>query len=285
MRSNAEPDFQPRRLPSTAEAERERSLVLLIDDHPTNRLVLARQLALAGFACESAEDGEAGLARWREGRFSLVLTDLHMPKLDGYELTHAIRSEESALGRTPTPIIAITAAAMKGEAERCIEAGMDDFLTKPVTIPTLLERMQRWMPHVESSRQVIPSDPDSVSQRESLPVLDASVLGEISGGSAEVERDVLIDFLGATLGDLRSLQAAQRAKDAVRTGREAHKIKGASRLVGALALSAAAAEVEAAARTGSDSDMEHGVSRLMEAFERLQQRIEQRRDRPPTSNR
>ncbi len=261
------PDFQPRQVPSAGEAERQRTLVLLVDDHPTNRLVLARQLGLAGFACETAEDGEQGVARWRDGRYALVLTDVHMPKMDGYDLTRAIRAEEANRGIPRTPIIAITAAAMKGESERCMEAGMDDFLTKPVTIPVLLGRLQHWLPHAVAKATGAASS--GASDADSIPVLDRAVLAEISGGSADVERDVLIDFLATTRGDLETLMSAQRAGDAVRVGREAHKIKGAGRLVGALALSAAAAVVEAAARTGDLAGCEQGTAELSEAFERL----------------
>ena len=80
----------PRRLPTTEQAEHDRSLILLVDDHPTNRLVIARQLGLAGFLCETAEDGEQGLERWRSGRYALVLSDIHMPKLDGYQMTGVV---------------------------------------------------------------------------------------------------------------------------------------------------------------------------------------------------
>jgi len=262
----AVPDFKPRAVPSAGEAERRKCLVLLVDDHPTNRLVLARQLALAGFACETAEDGEQAVLRWREGRFSLVLTDVHMPKMDGYELTRAIRSEEAARDLQRTPIIAITAAAMKDEADRCMEAGMDDFLTKPVTIPTLLGRLSYWLPHALAE-----SGPADVPVADAVPVLDRSVLAEISGGSAEVERDVLADFLATSRSDLEALERARAGGDAVRIGREAHKIKGASRLVGALALSAAAAVVEAAARSGDLATCSDAVGGVRAAFERLSQ--------------
>jgi len=140
--------FIARDMPDLATAERERSLVLLVDDHPTNRQVIARQLALAGFATQSASDGDEGLALWRSGRFALVITDVHMPRMNGYELARSIREAEAGEGRERTPVIALTAAALKGEAERCLAAGMDDYLAKPVSIATLSERMHRWLPHL-----------------------------------------------------------------------------------------------------------------------------------------
>ncbi|NUS38392.1 MAG: transporter substrate-binding domain-containing protein, partial [Lysobacter sp.] len=151
--------FPLRRLPSVAEAERERSLVLLVDDHPTNRQVIARQLALAGYASEAAGDGEEGLAAWRSGRHALVLTDVHMPRLDGYALAGAIRAEEAARGLPRTPIVALTAAALKGEAERCLAAGMDDYLAKPVGIAALAATLRRWLPHTVGDEVLAPAAP------------------------------------------------------------------------------------------------------------------------------
>ncbi|MGH8029628.1 MAG: ATP-binding protein, partial [Arenimonas sp.] len=124
----AAPDFVPRPLPSIEQAEAERSLILLVDDHPTNRLVVARQLALAGYASESGEDGVQGLEHWRSGRYALVLSDVHMPVMDGYQMTRALRTEEARDRKPRTPVVALTAAALKGESERARAAGMDDYL-------------------------------------------------------------------------------------------------------------------------------------------------------------
>ena len=138
--------FASQRAPSVAEAEAAGTLVLLIDDHPTNRIVISRQLALAGFACEVAEDGREGFERWRTGRYALVLSDVHMPGVDGYQLARMIREEEGRQSGVRTPIVALTASALKGEAERCLAAGMDDCLIKPVPVPVLAERLSRWLP-------------------------------------------------------------------------------------------------------------------------------------------
>ena len=246
--------FAPRRLPTVEEAERERSLVLLVDDHPTNRLVIARQLALAGYASEAAEDGEEGLAKWRTGRYALLLSDVHMPKLDGYQLARAIREEEAGDGRARTPIVALTAAALKGEAERCLSAGMDDYLAKPVGIPALTATLRRWLPHT------IPTDPiaadsnaaaaigQALPQLESPPPLDPTTLDMLTGGSAREARAVLDDFLASTTQDLAELVSARASGDLPALTRQAHKIKGAARIVGAVELAETAGQLEAAGR-------------------------------------
>ena len=137
---------QRRAPPSMHDAEAEGTLVLIVDDHPTNRMVLKRQVNLLGYACESAEDGAEAMQAWRSGRFSAVITDCNMPILDGYELARGIRELEREREGRRTPIIACTANAMASEAAACIEAGMDDYLVKPVTLADLAKQLERWIP-------------------------------------------------------------------------------------------------------------------------------------------
>ena len=257
--------FSPRRLPTLAEAECERSLVLLVDDHATNRQVIQRQLALAGYASETAEDGVEGLERWRSGRFALLLSDVHMPRMDGYQLARAIREEEVQRGLPRVPIVALTASALKGEAERCLEAGMDDYMAKPVGVPTLGACLQRWLPHTAASQPVpvaqgasiqAANNAQMVAMEAGLPqlahpaTLDPAVLADLTGGDATEIRLLLADFLDSTGDDLAQLEHLRTAGDLSGMTRQAHKIKGAARLVGALELAEAAALLETAGRSG-----------------------------------
>ncbi len=261
--------FLARPLPSVAQALSERSLVLIVDDHPTNRLVVARQLALAGYASESAVDGVRGLEAWRSGRYALVLSDVHMPEMDGYEMTRALRAEEAASGKRRTPVIALTAAALKGEAERSQAAGMDEFLAKPVSIPELVACLRRWMPHTAPlAGDMRASTPLPQTRTEPLP-LDTAVLDTLTGGDAHEARALLDDFLGACDADVQGLDAARSHGDLEQLARQAHKIKGASRLVGAEQLALAAAEVEAAARAGDWSQVLPHCTDVTTALERL----------------
>lgn len=273
--------FVPRRLPSVAEAERERSLILLVDDHPTNRLVIARQLNLAGFACETAEDGEQGLERWRSGRYALVLSDIHMPKMDGYQMTAAIRDQEQREARPRTPILALTAAALKGDAERTLAADMDDYLIKPVAIPVLVERLRHWMPQLVWEPVALdvatpPRGPSLLPQLEQPPPIDLAVLASIAGGDAGAERELMTDYLDTTARDVASLQRALSQGDAPTVGREAHKIKGAAHLVGTTELATAAAALEAAARANQLAEMQSLSPQLFTAWEQLRLYCERR---------
>jgi PAS domain S-box-containing protein len=260
--------FVPRKAPGAEEARALGRLVLVVDDHATNRLVVSRQLALAGFASETAEDGIIAFERWRSGRYGLVLTDLHMPEMDGYQLARAIREREARDGLRRTPVVALTAAALKGEAERCRAAGMDDYLTKPVSIPQLASCLQRWLP--DEATPPSPDAPAAAGASESaaadaaVPVLDDAMLLPLTGGSAVETRALLVDFLLSCDGDFAAVESAWAARDFPRLRSEAHKIKGAARSVGAQALAVAAERVEAAA---SRPDIGERGGALIEALD------------------
>ncbi|MGJ7902738.1 ATP-binding protein [Lysobacter sp. 1R34A] len=254
-----------RSLPDLATAERERSLILLIDDHPTNRLVIARQLALAGYASESASSGQEGLQRWRSGRYALLLSDVHMPGLDGYGLTRAVREEEARDGLPRTPIVALTASALKGEAEACQAAGMDDYLVKPVAVARLAATLQRWLPHTVPP----PGTAPTLANDERARVLDGEVLQELLSDSGGDAADVLDDFLAVTRQDLAELQSARAQGDLAGVRRQAHRIKGAAALIGAHELGAAAQAVEQTAHDQDWTALLAVLSDLETALERL----------------
>jgi PAS domain S-box-containing protein len=130
--------------PGMEEAAASGQLILVAEDNETNRDVLGEQLRLLGYCADMAEDGRVALEKWRSGRYALLLTDCHMPHMDGFALTKAIREGETP--GTHLPIIAITANAMQGEAQRCLQAGMDDYLSKPMRLQELAPVLEKWLP-------------------------------------------------------------------------------------------------------------------------------------------
>jgi two-component system sensor histidine kinase EvgS len=273
---DASQGFMARPLPTVEQALAERSLILIVDDHPTNRLVVARQLALAGYASEAAEDGVQGLAAWRSGRYALILSDVHMPEMDGYEMARALRDEEARTHKPRTPVIALTAAALKGEAERCLAAGMDQYLAKPVSIPELVQALQRWLPHTAPLAGDMRA-PAPLPQLGGDPTpLDPSVLMPLTGGDAAETRALLDDYLAATEADLVELRTAQAAGDLERLARQAHKLKGAARLVGAHPLAEAAASLEHAAKQADWPQVLPHAADAATAFERLKRHVMER---------
>ena len=239
-----------RMAPSVAQAETEGTLVLLVDDHPTNRLLLMRQVKTLGYAAESAENGVDALDKWKSGRFKMVITDCNMPDMDGYELARSIRRHESANEGKRIPIIACTANALGGEAEICFAAGMDDYLAKPVKLTELLKKLDQWLPIPEQSDT--PSvqfggRSDAPAPGAAAPV-DRSVLAEISGGDAGAERDILLDFRRVNDEDAAMLKQAITNSDIPQVTRASHRIKGACRMVGAMGLASVCEHIEHASR-------------------------------------
>ena len=129
---------------SLDDARTQGRLILVAEDDTMNQKVILQQLGLLGYAGQIAADGAEALRLWHSGNtYAMLLTDLHMPNMDGYELSLLIRAEEP-LG-THLPIIALTANALHGEAERATASGMDGYLTKPVPLATLREVLARWI--------------------------------------------------------------------------------------------------------------------------------------------
>ena len=233
--------------PTREEAEREGSVLLLAEDHPVNRTVLTHQLDLAGFHVDTAVDGQEAYERYLGGGYALILTDLNMPRMDGYELARAIRGHERRSGLERTPIVALTANVMQGEPAKCAEAGMDDFAAKPTTIPVLAAKLRRWLPALEWSA---PAPPRPVAGEPGAQ-LDEAVLDELTGGDPAFAASLLADFVETSRSDLRALGDAIAARDHATARTQAHRVKGAGRIVGATELVAVASRIESAAAAGN----------------------------------
>src|SRR5215470_13725498 len=166
--------------------------VLVVEDHPVNREVLMLQLKLLGIAADAVENGVDGLEAWTRGRYAAILADIHMPHMDGHELARRLRAAEADRGAVHTPIVAITANAIKGEEERCLASGMDAYLVKPVSVERLRATLERWLPvQAESS---VGDRPD---QSEPTAAIDRNVLGAWLGED-RAAIDALLSKFGET---------------------------------------------------------------------------------------
>jgi CheY-like chemotaxis protein/HPt (histidine-containing phosphotransfer) domain-containing protein len=211
-----------------------------------------------------AEDGREALRLYERGRYGLVLTDLTMPGLNGYELAHAIRAHEAAEGKPRTPIIALTANVMQGEPERCLAAGMDDFAGKPATIPFLTAKLRRWLPQLAWPAE----RPGAHLAAARDGHVDAALLEELTGGDPALTADLLRDFFESSRADLEALEEAIDARNHDEARRSAHRLNGASRVLGAHALSDLAQQIEDRAANGS-GDWERLRSLAAEVDEQL----------------
>jgi CheY-like chemotaxis protein/HPt (histidine-containing phosphotransfer) domain-containing protein len=234
--------------PARADALSAGRLILVAEDNATNQKVIVQQLALLGFAADIANDGREALARWHGTGYGLLLTDLHMPEMDGYELTAAIRAEERDGQRLP--IVALTANALRGEALHCLDAGMDDYLSKPTPLTELKAMMEKWLPAVAATGAA--RDSAAVSPAPTFPgAVDVGVLAALVGDDPATIREFLVDFRASATAIAAELSAACAAGDAARAGALAHKLKSSARSVGALALGELCAEIEAAGKSAA----------------------------------
>ncbi|MBK9440434.1 MAG: CHASE domain-containing protein [Comamonadaceae bacterium] len=235
-----------------------RRLVLLAEDNETNSDVLMEQLRLLGYAAVLAADGRQALAQWRTGRFDLLLTDCHMPQMDGFELTQTIRSSEPA--GTHLPIIAVTANAMQGEVERCLACGMDDYLSKPLRLRELGPMMAKWLPH---NTAAVPGTPGAASSPwftinsrapTALAVWDTSRLGQMIGDNQALYTQLLGKFLLNAAGQVQSIQTGAASGEPAALAEVievAHKLKSAARTVGADLLGDLCQQIESACKAGN----------------------------------
>jgi CheY-like chemotaxis protein/HPt (histidine-containing phosphotransfer) domain-containing protein len=259
-----------RAVPTSREARAEGTLVLLVDDHPINRMVLLKQINALGYAAETAENGLEALDKWSASEFGLVLTDCNMPEMNGYELARHIRECEARNGHRRTIIIACTANALGGEAENCLAAGMDDYLAKPVQLTQLAQKMKYWLPLPEPARLTDESKPGvaAPSDERAVPI-DPSVLAEISAGDPELERDIIDRFRRYNSEDANMLLAAFRNEDLQQVTQASHRITGASKTIGAMSLAAVCERLERASRANDWRTVTANMDAFSEELDRI----------------
>ncbi|MEO5364320.1 MAG: ATP-binding protein, partial [Magnetococcus sp. DMHC-8] len=228
-------------------------LLLLVEDNPVNQKVTLLQLKKLGYAAHAVSNGREAVEAVTNLPYALVLMDCQMPIMDGFEATHAIRRLEQSTLRH-TPIVAMTANAMKGDRERCLHAGMDDYLSKPVAPDMLLQKLQYWIPKGATE----------------LPAIEIQQLRQLFGEDDGMVRELLQHFPASARELLDRLWQGIQAKDGALLSDTAFELQEACANMGAMGMSAAAHILE---RAIVKEDWER--SRLaMEQLERVFQKVE-----------
>ena len=222
--------------------------VLVAEDNLVNQKVASRLLARLGHSVDVVGNGREALAQLRERAYDVVLMDVQMPEMDGMEATRAICAAWPPAERPR--IIAMTAEALQGDRERCLAAGMDDYLVKPVTLDHLARALGRFRPH------------------GAPPTVDRGALEQLQEdlGGREALRDVIATFLGKSPSVIAALRDAASRGDVEGLRRHAHMLKGTSAMLGARGVSEQCAAIEADARAGAVPDAEARVTAVEAAY-------------------
>jgi CheY-like chemotaxis protein/HPt (histidine-containing phosphotransfer) domain-containing protein len=252
--------------------------VLVAEDNVTNRQVAVGILRRLGLHADAAANGEEAIRALESLPYDLVLMDVQMPELDGLEATRRIRDVGSRAQNRNVPIIAMTAHAMQGDKEKCLEAGMNGYLAKPIEIPALLEALERWL---SPSGEGQPLETGRTSATAAVavgagagPVFDRAAVLERVSHDEESAQAVIGVFLDDLPVQVAKLKQHVEAGDARQAERQAHKIRGACDVVGGVALSALAAAMEQAGRSGDLVGISARMPELdaqVEALERAMQ--------------
>lgn len=208
--------------------------VLVVDDHPANRLLMCQQLGFLGHRFTAVHNGAAGFQAWRQEHFDLIIADCNMPVMNGYELTRSIREHERRESITPCVILGFTANAQPEEKQRCRDAGMNDCLFKPISLTTLERQLAEITPYAPSR------------------IFDLDGLNALTGGDPLLSQRLLEELLSSSRRDRDELMALllQGARQGLID--QAHKIKGAARIAQAGVL---AEQCEVLEQAGEDADL------------------------------
>ncbi|WP_412562126.1 ATP-binding protein [Thalassobius sp. MITS945101] len=270
---------QEEALPEPAEVhsdDEEDRKILLVEDNAINIDVIYRQLSSLGFQPEIAKNGLEGLEKWRTEKFKLVLTDCNMPEMDGFEMTREMRAIEASEGRARSTIVAITANAMGGEAEKCLAAGMDRYLSKPTTLKQLGAALT-----IIRSKEDEASDGSSgeiglEAQPAEPAAVDPSVLVELLGYE---DRTFIVDTLqkliAETAPEIPKLQQALETNDRKTAGFLAHKFKSAMSSVGATGFSDLCDSIERHAQAEEQFDGQDYITPIEQGFGAVQSFVQE----------
>lgn len=256
--------------------------ILVVEDNPVNQEYCRQVLKLLGYGVDIASNGKEALKKLKSEGYDLVFMDCQMPEMDGYETTKELRrmEHEGLTPRKKTPVVALTAHAMKGDKEKCLNAGMDDYLSKPFTVEQMKAIIEKFL----GSRTTAPVEDshrrESLDQdRPSPPVLDKSVLDKVRSFSGNDEEEFLKRMVKLYLD--RSSELLMEMHDAAARGdleafhRAAHSLKSSSALMGAMTVSEIAREIELNTIDKWPSNTPKLIEKLEEELRKAQRAFEE----------
>jgi signal transduction histidine kinase/DNA-binding response OmpR family regulator len=237
--------------------------LLIVDDHPVNLAMLKRQLKILGLEADTASSGAEALAKWRREGHNLVITDLQMPEMDGYSFARAIRCEQDQENK-PT-VVAFTANTHSEALDRCMDAGMDDYLTKPAELVALRAKLKQWLGSDAALRSAPSAQPAGAPGRSPI---DRARIQELAGGPEGIA-EVLAQLESGVRADIAALQVALESADGAALRGAAHRIKGSALTIGAERLAQLASGVMEAPAVVDAPKLMSSAHALLEELERV----------------
>jgi CheY-like chemotaxis protein/HPt (histidine-containing phosphotransfer) domain-containing protein len=250
--------------------------ILLAEDNITNQQVALGILHKFGLRADAVANGLEAIKALETLPYDLVLMDVQMPEMDGLEATRLIRDPLSTVRNHQVPIIAMTAHAMQSDRDKCLEAGMNDYVSKPVAPQALMEALERWLPR-QTTEHILGKPPavTSAAQEEpDTPVFDRVGMMARLMDDEDLARSVVPGFLEDLPRQIEALRARLEAGDALGVERQAHTIKGASASMGGERLRAVAAAMEKAGQAGELEAVRARMPELQAQFARLKEAMD-----------
>lgn len=251
--------------------------VLLVEDNVVNQAVAKSALTILGHSLSIAENGKEAIYKWENGDYDLILMDIQMPVMDGFEATQTIRKMEKALMESSSsevgsciPIIAMTACAMEGDKEKCLDAGMDDYISKPITLIQLREKLDKILVGVVRDVDILQDEVvgvEACSVKEA--VYDLSNLKTLLNNDSESIQRIIKKFIESTECAISELGDAVKGKEMKTIKRIAHTIKGVAAQMGARELMEIALGIETAKMDSEQLDLSSEISELVDAYEKV----------------
>ncbi|MEI8310318.1 MAG: response regulator [Verrucomicrobiota bacterium] len=257
---------------TVAESKRKRLRILVAEDNTTNRIIAVKMLEKLGHAAEAVANGEEAVESLRRMPYDLVFMDCQMPVMDGLEATRILRSPASGASNPGIPIIALTAHAMKEDRDRCLAAGMNDYVTKPASVRSLAAAIERCL-----SGRSLPggTDPHAGHETDGHPHdFDREGFLERTLGDHGLACEVAAAFLADTPALLQGLSAAISAGDTGAAGKFAHTLKGSAGSIGGVVLGSIAAEMQAAGKNGNLPLLQELFPAALDAYQILSRLLE-----------
>ncbi len=250
------------KLPSSLHHKQTDKSILIVEDNPINRQVIQLQLKKMGMEqVHTVSNGQEAISKYLGHTYHLILMDNRMPIMDGLQATHKIRELETAEMRSPVPIIALTGNTSQEDRQKCLDAGMNDILTKPVNLESLTIMMRKWLPDIVHEK-----------------ALDMSVIQEIldlnDDGDPEILRTLIEMYKSETPNKLERLQKLVLRKDATALSEAAHELKSGSLSIGIQYMAQLLHEIESLAKENDLRGVQELVQLLVPAYEKACRELE-----------